>query len=212
MNISILQIINLTVFDGLWENYLAMGTPEKVIISIVVFALFATILYFIYRILDGFTAIFKGLFWILKSIVFLIIIVLFSIFWVIFLIPFGFFKYKGLAEIGELYSLNVRKLSKFFYPKSQDDLILTKEEIAKKVSENDKKRSKTASRKKKKATADSKKNKDKVKEEPNFHCSNCGAEMPSTMVTHLQSGSGAFCEGCGQKFKMEGGVPYPVDN
>ena len=133
MNTSILQIINLTVFDDLWQNYLAMGSPEKIFIGIVVFALFATILYFIYRILDGFAVIFKGLFWILKSIVFLIIIVLFSIFWVIFLIPFGFFKYKGLAEISELYSSNVRKLSIFFYPKSQDDLILTKEEIEKKV-------------------------------------------------------------------------------
>ncbi|MHA1675142.1 MAG: hypothetical protein ACTSYI_16110 [Promethearchaeota archaeon] len=212
MNISILQIINLTVFDDLWQNYLAMGTPEKLIIGIVVFALFATILYFIYRILDGFSAIFKGIFWILKSIIFLIIMLLFSIFWVIFLIPFGFFKYKGLAEIGELYSLNVQKLKIFFYPKSQDDLILTKEEIAKKVTENDKKRRKKASQKMKKETKTPKKDKVGGKGAASFHCSNCGAEMPSTMVTHLKSGNEAFCEGCGQKFKMEGGVPYPLDN
>ena len=56
--------------------------------------------------------------------------------------------------------------------------------------------------------------KDKVGEKgsASFHCSNCGAEMPSSMVSHLKSGSGAFCEGCGQKFKMEGGVPYPLNN
>ena len=176
MNTSILQIINLTFFNDTWQNYLAMGIVERVILGIVVFALFGTILYFIYRILDGFSAIFKGIFWILKSIVYLIIVVLFSIFWVIFLIPFGFFKYKGLAEISEMYSLNVRKLKMFFYPKSQDDLILTKEEIEKKVTENDKKRSKKNSRKKNKETTSTKKNDEKVISTSIFHCSNCGEE------------------------------------
>ena len=211
MNTSILQIINLTVFDGYWQNYLAMGTLEKVFLGIVVFALFATILYFIYRILDGFAVIFKGLFWIIKSLVFLITIALFSIFWVIFLIPFGFFKYKGLEEISEMYSLSIRKLNLFFYPKSQDDLILTKEEIEKKVTKNDKKRSKKNSRKKNKETTSTKKKDEKVISTSIFHCSNCGEEMPSSMVSHLRSGSGAFCDACGQKFKMEGGNPYPLD-
>ncbi|MHA1519747.1 MAG: hypothetical protein ACTSRK_06145 [Promethearchaeota archaeon] len=210
MNTSILQIINLTIFDDAWQNILAMGTLEKVFIGIVVFALFATILYFIYRILDGFAVVFKGIFWMIKSIVFLIIIVVFSIFWAIFLIPFGFFKYKGLAEIGEFFTMGIRKLKLSFYPKSQDDLILTKEEIAKKVTENDKKRSKTTSRIKKRGEKSAKN--DKKGKSTSFHCSNCGIEMPSSMVTHLKSGSGAFCESCGQKFKMEGGVPYPLDN
>lgn len=202
----ILSTFNLLAFSDLWQNYLAMGTPEKVIIGIVVFALMATLLYFLYRILDGFAAIFKGIFWILKSILFIVIIILFSVAWVLFIIPFGFFKYQKFAEVVEIYKNSVRRLKMFFYPKSEKDLIMTREEIAKKVTQQDKKGMKQAKKPTKK-----KEEKEEKEEDSKFHCSNCGAAMPKSMVSLLEKGNSAFCESCGQQFKMEGGIPYPVD-
>lgn len=207
---SLLNTSTLLGFSDIWQNYLGMGTPEKVIIGIVVFALLATILYFLYRILDGVAVIFKGIFWILKSLIFLLVVLGFSIAWVFLIIPFGFFKYRQFKEIVELYKIGIRKLKYFFYPKSKKDIILTKEEIEKKVTQGDKKGQKSIKSQKTKKVEEPK----KVSEEKDsivFHCSNCGTEMPVTMVSLLESGSVGFCEACGQKFKMEGGVPYPVE-
>ncbi|WP_457556543.1 hypothetical protein [Candidatus Harpocratesius sp.] len=210
----LLSLSSLLGFADLWQNYLEMGTPEKVIIGIVVFALFATLLYFLYRILDGIAVIFKGIFWFLKSIVFLIVVLLFSLAWLIFICPFGFFRYKKFTEVIEIYKITLRRLKYFFYPKAKKDLIMTKEEIAKKITEKDKK---GMLREKKEQVSTSKEKKpseksDEIEEIPKFHCSNCGAEMPPSMVTLLQKGNAAFCEACGQKFKMEGGIPYPTDH
>ncbi|MHA1775823.1 MAG: hypothetical protein DRO88_12345 [Promethearchaeia archaeon] len=203
----ILSTVNLLGFSSMWQNYLAMETPEKVIIGIVVFALLATLLYFLYRILDGFAAIFKGIFWILKLILFVIVIILFSVAWVFFIIPFGFFRYQKFATVVEIYKNSIRRLKIFFFPKSEKDLIMTREEIAKKVTQQDKKGMNQA-----KKPSTEKGEKEKGEDEPSkFHCSNCGAAMPKSMVSLLKKSDSAFCEACGQKFKMEGGVPYPVE-
>ncbi len=215
IDIFLNRISFLDIFDSLPPFF--QNTQGKVILGIIALAIVLLLIYIIYHFIDGILAFLKllilFLFNLFRVILLLLVIIIYSIIAWLFIIPIkAFFQYQKLATLFFKYRVSLIKIWNWIYPKSKKVIPLTP---AKTHSETSQKKIKDAPAEKinseeKKETVKSLGKKDSIP--PKYHCSNCGNPMSEQMIALLLKDEIAFCDECGQKFKQEGGEPFPIQD
>ena len=211
-----LSTINfLDIFDNLLS--FLQNTQGKIIFGIVALAIALLLIYIIYHFIDGIIAFLKLLilfiFNLIRAILLVIVFVIYSIIAWMFIIPAkAFFQHQKMATLAFQYQVSVIKIWNWIYPKSKKAIPLTPTKIQ---ADSTLKAEKDAKAKKEKSerTKETEKSPDKKGTAPSrYHCSNCGSPMNEQMIALLSNHEIAFCDECGQKFKQEGGEPFPIQD
>ena len=212
----LLSAINfLDIFDNLFS--FLQNTQGKIIFGIVALAIALLLIYIIYHFIDGIIAFLKLLilfiFNLTRAVLLVIVFVIYSIIAWLFIIPVKvFFQHQKMATLAFQYQVSVIKIWNWIYPKSKKAIPLTPAKIQADSTLKIEKdvQPKTEKTEKEKKTGKSPNKTDSVPSQ--YHCSNCGSPMNKQMIVLLSNHEIAFCDECGQKFKQEGGEPFPIQD